>query len=294
MEKTANAVVFPRLEPYLTVSRIYEAAEKMAAAEIAQHTFDKEGDGFFSSLASNTLANLAPGGPTLVPNVKKKPESIEDELSPEYYNRMKSQDVKRTFTLLTLYDDELKQYELPELVRAYNDAVQINPDAYKSPPILRNLMIKNLQSVGVKDPYEIKTELEVAQLMREPLMKREEDIKQDKVRKALLDADDPVVRGAPLIGGGQGGENWKAVKEVLDNRVQDYQEYKKDRKENSFANRVKERGDEMLSYADASKVPAAGGPPAIREAAEDFERNGLDGISRPSRKVLRMIGYIKP
>jgi hypothetical protein len=294
MEKTANAVVFPRLEPYLTVSRIYDAAEKMAASEIAQHAFDKEGDGFFSSLASNTLANLAPGGPTLIPNVKKKPESIEDELSPEYYNRMKSQDVKRTFTLLSLYDDELKQYEFPELVRAYNNVVQINPDAYKSPPILRNLMIKNLQSVGVKDPYEIKTELEVAKLMREPITKREEDIKKDKERKALLDADPVVVGGASLIGGGKGGENWKAVKQVLDNRVKDIQEYEKDRKDNSLSSRVKERMEEMLKYAPSESIRDAGGPPAIRAAAEDVERKGLKGISEDSKLTLEGIGYIKP
>jgi len=220
MEKTANAVVFPRLEPYLTVSRIYDAAEKMAAAEVAQRSFDKEGEGFISSLAANSLANLADEPLSALglgsTRVKKKYESIEDNLSPEHFNRMKSHDVKRTFTLLALYDDELKQYKFPELIRAYNDSVQLNPYSYKNPTVLRNLMVKNLQSAGVKDTFEIKAELDIAKLMGQQdaeYRMEQRNLVMDKERKKLLESEeDKAIVAAPQIK----GRDWERIKRIID------------------------------------------------------------------------------
>jgi len=311
MEKTANAVVFPRLEPYLTVSRIYAAAEKMAAAEIAQRAFNKEGEGFVSSLAANALANLVPVSEAVADlpgtaGLKKKPTDLEEGLSPEYFNRMKSHDVKRTFTMLALYDDELKQYEFPELIKAYNEAVQINPDAYKSPPVVRNLMIKNLQSVGVKDPYEIKAELDIAKLMKEPYTKREDDIKIDKVRKALL--------GAPESGIDiqDSGSNWEGVKGFY-NTISTYahksekekkelqkekdKELKELAKTQSMDSRVTALTDQILKYAPKGSLNQAGGQVKLRAAVMDYLASQDDASKLPTgtgsaTDVLTQMGYL--
>jgi hypothetical protein len=205
MEKTANAVVFPRLEPYLTVSRIYDAAEKMAAAELAQQDFDKEGAGFASRLATSSLGNMIAEMDDDPGEKKKQLDFPESTLAPEYFNRMKSHDAKRTFTLLSLYDDELKQYDFPELMKAYNSSVHITPDAYKNPEILRNLMIKNLHSVGVKDPFELKTELEISNILEDRSRRQQETLDKERARKARLSAPDPdagktVVRLTEALG----------------------------------------------------------------------------------------------
>jgi hypothetical protein len=312
MEKTANAVVFPRLEPYLTVSRIYAAAEKMAAAEIAQRAFDKEGEGFVSSLAANALANLVPVSEAVADlpgaaGLKKKPEAevIEDELSPEYFNRMKSHDVKRTFTMLALYDDELKQYKFPELIQAYNDVVQINPDAYKSPSILRNLMSKNLRSVGVKDPFEIKSELDIAKLQKDPYTKREDDIKRDKERKELLEVPPAP---APFVNLGDKGEDWKGVKglgEAVHKIVEKGEERNKEKdkerkelaKEQSMDSRIAALTEQILKHAPKGSLNQAGGQVKLREAVRDYLAHDEDESKLPtgtgsSKDVLTQMGYL--
>ena len=286
IEKTANAVVFPRLEPYLTVSRIYAAAEKMAASELAQQTFDKEGEGFISSLAANTLANLTPMSKAIgEAGVKKKYKSVEEELSPEYFNRMKSHDVKRTFTMLALYDDELQQYEFPDLIRAYNDAVQINPDAYRNPSILRNLMITNLSSAGVKDRFEIKTELDIAQQMEDRTRRRQEDIDKDKERKALLEVE-PEVKWRPL-GGTSSGKTTK----FIDDTGKKIQETAAGIKERTLDSRATELYDQIAKHARPGRI-AMFGQVAVKAAAKDYLVNGAAGLTPDNRNILQVTGYL--
>jgi hypothetical protein len=300
MEKTANAVVFPRLEPYLTVSRIYDAAEKMAASELAQQAFDKEGEGFFSSLAANTLANLSDAplsksiGTAGSDGLKKKYKTIEDDLSPEHFNLMKSHDVKRTFTLLALYDDELKQYEFPELIRAYNDAVQINPYAYRNPTILKNLMIKNLQSVGVKDPYEIKTELDIAKIQGERERQHREDIDKDKERRALLEAKAVMEAQSTLPEWDVKGESWKGTKGVAGAYLASQKKVREtieNIKARGMDAKTKELMETILKHAPKDGLQGIG-QAGVRAAAEDYLRNGVDGMGDINRGVLAKLQFL--
>ena len=152
VEKTASAVILPTKEPYLTIAKIYGEAQKMAQAEVEADMFEKgAAEPFMSSVAANTLANMMAGlgmnqedMQSLMSGSKKKYKPVEEDLDPQFYNRMKSHDAKRTFMQLALFDDDLKQYEHNDLLKAYNDTVQSLPEAYGNPSALKNLMLRNL------------------------------------------------------------------------------------------------------------------------------------------------------
>jgi len=175
VQKTANAVVFPTREPYLSLGKLYTAAEEMARAEVEMQYFEKKAtEPFFSSIAANTVANILGGTglnqkqlAEIASGSKKKSEPVEEALDPVFYNRLKSHDAKRAFMLMALYDPDLKQYKYPELVRAYNTTVSSVPEAFENQSVLKNLMLRNLQSSGVKDPFELAQEADLGKKLRE-------------------------------------------------------------------------------------------------------------------------------
>ena len=193
MEKTAHSVTFPTKEPYLSISKVYECAEKYARASVEYANFQKQAEGFLSSLVANTAANVGAaqiGGPSQLGEVlsKKKVDdkSVEELLDPQYYNRIKELDAKRNFMNLVLYDDDLKDYNYSDLVKAYNSSVSVVPQAYDNPVILKNLMIRNIQSSGIKDPFELGQEMKLDKGMREQILhqQREEDLRAAKIEAA--------------------------------------------------------------------------------------------------------------
>ena len=192
-EKTANAVVFPTREPYITVSKLHDAAMDLARAEVCLNMVKEgAGDSFSGNFAANALANWIAGAgadprqlAAMMADSKKKYRRIEEDLDPESYNRLKGIDAKRNFMMLALYEPELKGYDLTELRRAYNQAVGLNPEYYDNPEALKQAMVRNLESSGVKDPFEVKQELEIGKLMRKDRTDREESLKRDKAEKAM-------------------------------------------------------------------------------------------------------------
>jgi hypothetical protein len=58
LQKTAHSATFPTKEPYLSISHMYECAEKYARASVEYANFQKQAEGFLSSLVANTAANV--------------------------------------------------------------------------------------------------------------------------------------------------------------------------------------------------------------------------------------------
>lgn len=202
LEKMANHIVFRAKEPYLSVANLYVSAEKMAAAEVEMGMFEKKAaQPFLGSVASRTIANMLAGmgmSPDEMQDVmgsKKKSKLVEEDLDPAFHNRMKSHDAKRTFMMLALYDPDLKQYDQKSLMKAYNDAVQTVPESFNNPAILKNLMVRNIQSSGIKDPFELKQELEISKQLREGNEATERKVLEEKMRlEAQKDRDKPERR----------------------------------------------------------------------------------------------------
>lgn len=299
LQKTANGVVYNKLEPYLTISRVYDAAQKMASAEIALADFQagltvpedihaeepvmrmrKEAETFLGSLAANTLANMAAGvgsaqgAQQAVRDSKKKIKSVEEDLDPLFYNRLKGHDTKRTFTTLALYDPELKQYDTQDLIRAYNDAVKVNPEVYRNEGVLRNVMINNLHSHGIKDLSSLKQELEIGKALTA------EEVFRDKLRR---DAVKPEKVQAPLVpvspGTGKPGALRQTINDGLDRVTESAQEL------------MKPQTAEDLKL-DPGKVRAVGGIGGVLSAISQYERQGWDSLSDDDKVKLTHTEYV--
>ena len=98
---------------------------------------------------------------------EKDDDKIVDVVEPGVFNRLKELEARRTLMKLVLYDPELNSYDMPQLVKAYNQSVSTVPDAYKHDSVLKNLMLQNLETGGVKDPFQLKQEVEIGKNLAE-------------------------------------------------------------------------------------------------------------------------------
>lgn len=159
LQKTASCAVFPAKEPYLTIARVYAAAQKYARAKYVEQVLEKQalaGGNLFSSFVG-ALAAGATG------EAGKKPEARAlDVIDPQVFNQLKELEAREALTHLMLYDPDLKRYELPKLVGAYNRAVSMSPESFKNPAILKSMMVQDLESGGVKDPMTMRAEATMA------------------------------------------------------------------------------------------------------------------------------------
>lgn len=176
LEKTAAAAVFPMEEPYLSIAKVHRYAQELAHATRAVQCFEKLAweDSFLQDLASGVATQaLTKAG---LPSELSAPlamrtsmaKSIQgDILDPEFFNRLKEMESKTALFDMLLYDPDIRQYKLPDVLRAFNDTLQTVPEASKRPAILRNLVLGNLETGGVKDPFRTQQELGVRKLMLE-------------------------------------------------------------------------------------------------------------------------------
>lgn len=72
---------------------------------------------------------------------------------PDLYRTMRQLKAKETFLILSLYDDNLSQYPMERLEKAFNEAMLMHPTAYRKPGLTKVLMLQNLESGGVVDPF---------------------------------------------------------------------------------------------------------------------------------------------
>jgi len=173
LQKTASTAVFPVKEPYLSIAKVFEYAQKLSTAKNSLVFFSKEAAPYSiaKDIGANMLTNVltsAGGNEPVTPDLiktllgKSKGEGAEDLLDPEYYNKLKTLDAKRNIMELALYDKQLKKYDLPMIVDAYNDVVELNPFAYKNKALLKNLVLAHIESGGVRGLYELGTEMSIA------------------------------------------------------------------------------------------------------------------------------------
>jgi len=171
---------------------------------------------------------------------------------------------------LVLYDPDLQQYDYKALIKAYNDTVSNVPSAYKNSALLKNLMLKNLESAGQKDPFEILQEQKI-----EGELGKVEDrkMKELQARKAMAEARRQSIEaqgggGAAALGEGViskitgrlasglavGG---KGVSDIL-------------KAQPETADAVQARVDRIMGTVDENQVQAAGGYDEVRARVESW------------------------
>jgi hypothetical protein len=103
---------------------------------------------------------------------------------------------------LVLYDEDLRDYNYSDLVKAYNASVSTVPEAYDNPVILKNLMVRNIQSSGIKDPFEIGQELKIDKNLRERTQQKQKD---EDALAAKIEARKPVEKEFQAVTATPGG-----------------------------------------------------------------------------------------
>jgi hypothetical protein len=174
LQKTASCAIFPAQQPYLSVARVFAAAQKFARANYVEQALAKQaalGGNLFSSFIG-AMAATAAG------EAGKKPEARAlDVIDPKVFNEIKELEARETLTHLMLYDPDLKRYEMPQLVGAYNRAVAVAPDAFKTPGILKSMMVQDLESGGVKDPMTMRAEATMAKELAHARLLRDQQVR---------------------------------------------------------------------------------------------------------------------
>lgn len=173
VQKTAHAAVFPPTSVFLKVEDIYGHARNLRRSMEAREMLDKEAGKLLPEILSEGLAESIIPDRGLFGGVRKqlkggdkeeqwKAEDTADALDAEFFNRLKELDRKKVFFDLILRDRDLRQYDFPDLVLAYNDTVAVVPEAADNPGVLKHLMTRFMESGGVKDVHEILQETELS------------------------------------------------------------------------------------------------------------------------------------
>lgn len=206
LEKTANAAIFPPQEPYLSITTVFDSAMKLASAQNSLALFTKEAEGMTEGL-SNFLTDQAtqsaidadePTGANVLQNwIKTQPtraKSLEEKLDPQFYNNLKELELRRTLYDLFLYDKDLKNYDFKDLVSSYNNVIQIAPAVIDKPPILKNLILQDIESGGIKDINEIKVMGDINKAVGLEKGMKKGELAQQKMKAAM---DKPVAQAGP-------------------------------------------------------------------------------------------------
>lgn len=278
LQKTANAVVFPTKEPYLTIGKIYDCAEKLAAAENRCNTFEKEALNFLSSLSANALANLAaPGeerlGESLQGARKRKTLKTDEVLDPVFYNRLRELDARRALMKLVLHDPDLKNYKYEDIVNAYNSSVGSVPEASGNPVVLKTLVLRNLESSGIKDVVELAQEQQLSQSMA----KTEKDRETVRQAQEMQDEEKPEQPTAKNIY--TTGENLKArlgTGTTMEDRVRSISER---------AGQIRQAASDTEDRPRVSDSPYAGD----EEDMEQWRKMAMDDVLKGGRHGSRGI-----
>ena len=175
LQKTAKAAVFPAREPFLAISRLMDKAVDTVKARNALTIFEKSAtdsllEDFVANLGASSVYGLGGNSKGLENILKKKsdPKSLKEDLDPDFYNQLKEIDARRNFANLALYDNDINKYDFPALIKAYNESAQtVGTEGVNNRVILRNMMLHNLETGGIKDPFAIKTELDIGKALQD-------------------------------------------------------------------------------------------------------------------------------
>lgn len=149
VEKTANAAVFPNRQPYIALNHVKEAAFAYDADLKARTILQKEAD-IGKQLYEEYIKSRQIGGPE-----QQSTDVLMDIVDPEIINNLNKQKARTRLMELMLHDEDIKNYDVDSVLKAYQNTVGSVPKAVERPTVLKNLMLKNIESGGRKDIFEL-------------------------------------------------------------------------------------------------------------------------------------------
>jgi len=156
LQKTASGHIFPAKEPFLSMQTAYDSARSLAEGEVWHEHVQKEAaigssmlKGFLGASAAN---KLVPSGS----EQGQKGEGSAENLSPDYFNKIKALDAKRALYDMMLNDDKFKSYKHNQMVGAWNSLAKSHPRLMNdNPAAASTLMLQQLETGGRRDLHEI-------------------------------------------------------------------------------------------------------------------------------------------
>jgi hypothetical protein len=149
VEKTANAAIFPNCEPYISLNQLKEAAfdyyRSIESAEVLKKEASVTEELYKEYLKSRQIAGPDPQATDVLMNV----------VDPEIINNLEKQKARTRLMELMLRDEDFANYDVDNMLKAYQSTVGSVPKAVERPTVLKNLMLKNLESGGRKDIFEM-------------------------------------------------------------------------------------------------------------------------------------------
>jgi hypothetical protein len=159
LQKSANSVIFPAQEPYVSIQSCFDWAQKHAASVADVAYLQKSAllgvgssAGAVAEKAQESLLGNVMGGIT---EAGKGKQGLDDVLDSRTYNQSREIESMGKLYNLVLTDDAFHNYPLEDVVKSYNNVVSVIPEAYENQGTLRNLMLSNLNSGGVMDVNEL-------------------------------------------------------------------------------------------------------------------------------------------
>jgi hypothetical protein len=147
-------------EPFLSMQAAYEAAHKMANAEIWHEHVQKEAtlgsqtlQRFLTNAAANKFSGPAYG---MLQGGEGGSKSVDEELDSNFYNKIKALDAKRALYSIVNDDPNFKSYDHSQIVGAWNALADSHPKLLmQNPSAASALILQHLESNGRRDLYEI-------------------------------------------------------------------------------------------------------------------------------------------
>lgn len=164
--KTAQAAVLPPEKSYIDFVRCVDAVTTALEAERDMKAAKSLADRLFSKIAlSPTLERIVKL--TGMGSNKDKGPDLDDlaMLHISARNALKELQTRRAFYELAAADPDFGKYTLTDLIKAFNYAVSLNPEAITNRPLLKSLMLYNLETGFSKDPLALKAETDIAKNM---------------------------------------------------------------------------------------------------------------------------------
>jgi hypothetical protein len=149
VQKTANAAVFPNCQPYIALNQLKEAAFAYNADMKAAPILLKEAD-FGKDIYESYIRSRQLKGPDA-----QSTDILLDIVDPEIINNLNKQRARTRLMELMLHDEDFANYDVDSMLKAYRNTVGSVPKAVERPTVLKNLMLKNIESGGRKDLFEL-------------------------------------------------------------------------------------------------------------------------------------------
>jgi hypothetical protein len=149
VQKTANAAIFPDCEPYISLNTMKEAAFTYMRDTVAAEQMRKEA-GASQDIYEAYMQSRQLGGPG-----QESTDVLLNIVDPKVIQNLEKQKARRRLMELVIHDEDISQYDINDVMRAYNSTMGSVPNALDKPTALKNLILKNLESKGRKDVFEL-------------------------------------------------------------------------------------------------------------------------------------------